>query len=842
MDELQRMLELIKDPDPQIRKYALSQLEVFDAIEDEEVLEQLRIATGDSDPAVSHEANRVLVALLHRSFGTAAKSESPIPHHVVPEGDFEGMSLGTLRMAGLSRLEEVLERLHAVAIGADLALAKRAIISLAKVGAPISLPILTETLGKPSLGEVSAVALSQLTTEEALTPLLEVVASDKGPVRSHAVLALGAFDNAKAVDKLCELVKDTNPVVRANVAMALGEVRDNADAIGALGRLARDQEVWVALAALQALTHNEDERAFDYICAACSEASDPRVRASCVSALGLRGDIRATQVLIEYLSAPDDRVRANAVEALGALALPGDDLKRHLAPLATDENNRVVANVAVALHGCEPGKTIQVVRSLLASDDLWAKASGIWCLGEMRTPETMLMLTQVLADNDEENRARAIRALDKWSGVEPTPALLDLLGHNHVPTRARVARALGKFSGDGLATALANRLAAEKEPTVRSALIFAINSQPAASLEPIRRALQDKDPRVVADAVEALGETSDMQVINELRPLISHQNNRVRANACVALWSSGELEVADDLLVMLAPTSPGSQRSGMYAAGEMGRILRLIDSSDTDPALLSALKRFCEQVSRGEELPEAPTAVPRDVTAGANELEAILDTYIKEGVPAALSLLDKIAAGHPLPTEIAFLSYRLRAEAGKAAEAFRILESIGEMTGNFVTPVLELAHGYSRLRLEDKAVVCFLEAYRRHQAILGEILEVAARSVQSSRLSDATQLCKFLMGNPTVSPEIHVVAGRELLAAGDFASAFPHLLRAHLCNPRTTAIALDYAYAACRLGRMELGRRLCESIFHLSKGDESAAPVVAKAQKMYEAIKARLDN
>ena len=842
MDDLQRMLELINDPDPQIRKYALSQLEVFDAIEDEEVLEQLRVATGDKDPSVSHEANRVLVALLHRSFGTAAKSESPIPQHVVPQGAFEGIGLNNLRLAGLSRLEEVLDRLHALANGNDLAMAKRAIIGLAKIGAPLSLPILTETLGKPALGEVSAVALSQLTTEDALKPLLDIVSEGSGPVRSHAVLALGAFDNERATQKLCELVKDANPVVRANVATALGQVEQNDEAISALGRLARDPEVWVSLSALQALTHIKDERAFDYICAACSETSDPRVRASCISSLGLRGNPRATQVLLEFLKAPDDRVRANAVEALGSLGLPGDELKRYLAPLAADENNRVVANVAVALHSSEPGKTIQVVRSLLASDDQWAVASGIWCLGEMRTPETMQMLIKVFQGNDEENLPRAVRALEKWSNIEPPQALLDLLSHRHVPTRARIARALGKFTGSALAPALIARLASENEPTVRSALIFAIHGNPSASLEPIRRALNDSDPRVVADAVEALGQTSDMQVINELRPLINHQNNRVRANACVALWSSGELEVADDLLAMLAPTAPGSQRSGIFAAGEMGRILRVIDSKDTDPALLSALKRFLEQISRGEELPETPTAAPRDVTAGANELELVIDTYLREGVERALIQLNKIATGHPLPTEIAFLSYRLRAEAGKSAEAFRILESIGEMSGVFVTPVLELAHGSSRLRLEDKAVVCFLEAYRRHQTILTEILEVAARSVQSERLSDATQLCKFLMSNPTVNAEIHVVAGRELLAAGDFARAFPHLLRAHLSTPRVPTIALDYAYAACRLGRMELGGRLCEEIFHLCKGDESAAPVVAKAQKMFTAIKARINN
>ncbi len=161
------------------------------------------------------------------------------------------------------------------------------------------------------------------------------------------------------------------------------------------------------------------------------------------------------------------------------------------------------------------------------------------------------------------------------------------------------------------------------------------------------------------------------------------------------------------------------------------------------------------------------------------------------------------------------------------------------MTGDYITPVLELAHGYSRLKLEKKAVVCFLEAYRRHQAILQEILEVAARSVQSEKLSDATQLCKYLMANPTIGPDIHLAAGRELLGTGSLERAVPHLLRAHVNNPQDTAVTIDYAYAVCRLGNLKLAKMLCEEIFFLCPGDESSA-LLQKAKKMTEFIEARL--
>jgi len=841
MDDVRRMLDLLDDPDPQIRRYGLAQLDVSGlSLEDEELLERLRVATGDVDPAVAVEANRVLIGLLHQGFGLGASAPGLRVRRRVPSGTFEGTGLDTLRTAGLARLEDVLERLHALACGSDLSLAKRAVMSLAKIGFPGSLAALTETLGRPGLGELSAVALAQLTTQAALEPLMAAIDGADMAVRAHAVLGLGAFDVPGAVERLCGLVKEKNPVIRANAAIALGDVRDDDEALGALGRLARDPEVWVAVPALQALAAHPDRRAHDLVGAALVEASDNRVRATALAALGRRGDVRAVDVVAEYLSAPDERVRANAVEALGRLDLPGDRCKVLLARLAADESNRVVANVAVALHPHEPAKTEQVVQSLLTASSSWAVASGIWCLGEIRTPGTLQMLVRLLGEASEEHRRRVFRALERWSGCPPTDALLGLLDHPDTTTRARVARALGCFTGGGLAARLAARFTVETEPTVRSALVFALGAHSSTTLEPLVRALQDPSARVVADAVEVLGATSDMQVVTRLRPLIRHQHNRVQANACVGLWRSGELDVADDVSAMLSPTSPASQRSAMYAAGEMGRVLRHLDSPSVDPALPSALQRFHEQVSRGFSLPETPSAVPRDTTAGAAELEAVLDRYVRDGAEAALARLPSVPASHPLPTEAAFLAYRLRAEAGKSAEAFRLLEQICEMAGVFVTPVLELAHGYSRLRFEDKAVVCFLEAYRRHQTILTEILEAAARSVQASKLSDATQLCKFLMANPAIGPDIHLVAGRELLGAGDAASAFPHLLRAHLGTPREPSVTLEYAWSACRLGRVELGRRLCEQVFLLCS-DETPAHValVAKARKMVEAIAAR---
>lgn len=842
MQDLRPLLALVGDQDPQIRKYALGQLELLgDAVEDEDVLEGLRLATRDPDPMVSHQAARSLAVILHRAFGSGGRRDGGLRRGGAAAGR-DGAA--GLRAVGLGRLQPVLDLLHRAVAGEDLALAKRAVISLAKVGAPASLPVLEEALGHPSLGEIAAVALPQLTTEDALRPLLRAASKGQGTLKAHAALALGKFPVEEARDCLVALVGDKNPVVRANVATALGEMGPLDGVLGALGRLTRDGEVWVVIYAVRSLAGFADDMAFDLLCTTCAEASDDRVRATCVAALGSRGDIRAERVLIEYLRAPDDRVRANTVDALSLLGLPADRLTALLAPLASDSSPRVLANVAVALHPVDPGPSMRIVHGLLGSDDSWTRASGIYCLGELRTAESLALLARVLvaAGTDEDALTRVLRALERRRGETVPEELLAQLSHPSVPTRARLCRALGRMRGEGLGAKLVARYRVETEPTVRSALLFALGEQgDQISLDCLTTALVDPEPRVVADAVEVLGGLNDLQVLSLLRPLTTHPANRVRANAIVALWNSGETDVVDDLLVMLGSLEVGSARSGFYAAGEMGRILRHLGDAGAPAGLVAALERLRASGARGDDLSDAAVAATsssRETLPGAEDLETAVERYIREGAVPALALLDRFGPGHALAVEVAFLTYRFQAEGGDPTEAFRTLESIGELGGAFVTPVLDLAHGYTRLKLEDKALVCFLEAFRRYQTILGEVLESGALAVHGEHLAEARQLCRYLMKGPAFGPDIHLLTGREYLAVGDFERAFPHLFRAHLSSPQDAVVSMDVAYAACRIGRMALGRRLCEEVFHLCR-ETPTSPLLAKARKMFELIRAR---
>jgi HEAT repeat protein len=692
------------------------------------------------------------------------------------------------------------------------------------------LPVLKATSRIQGLIELSAIAISQIAggrPKEALADLLE---GGTDHIRAIAALSLGALSYGSTCDRLLSMVTDDSPVVRANVAVALGELKGSSEITSALGRLSRDPEPLVVMAALNSLVACKDENTFDLLCTACTESSDDRITASAISALGERGGSRAIDFVKKYLSAPDSRVRANAVEAVGRLQLEDNEIRQHLAPLVADTNNRVVANVIVALQRSEPGKTLQVVRSLLGSDDQWTVASGIWCLGQMRQPEAFKLLLSVIKSFKDDSLFRALRSLDSWPSTDFSEEVFSLLTHENAIVRERIARFSARIKGGRVTSVLAARFAVETDAKVRSALVFAIGMQRSPdTFNFLISALKDTDDRVVADAVEVLAKTGDMQLPAILRPLVSHRNNRVAANACMALWSCGELDVADDLLKMFRGGSK-DLISAIYAAGEIGRTLRVIDDG-TSKAFMASLKRISERMSPADVIVSDFGDIDSiDYSKAALQLEKVVFALIDSGAEKALELVTIPDADFPFHSEMVFLSYRLRAEIGDESEAFRLLESIGISSGVYINPVLELAHCYSRLKLEDKAVVAFMEAYSRHQAVLSELLEAGADAVSAEKLSDATHICKYIMTNPAMGSDSHLKVARELMGAGDAVRAFPHMNRAHLNSPRDCAISMEYALVAMALGYHENCSIVCDEIMKLGSEGRCDAAILERTK------------
>ncbi len=115
-----------------------------------------------------------------------------------------------------------------------------------------------------------------------------------------------------------------------------------------------------------------------------------------------------------YLHHTDDRCRAKAVE-ICAKSFPQDQLDKILTPMLGDQNNRVRANVIVALKETNPIVLNQSLQEMLSSSRISMRESAIWAISKLYSNELYRsLLMKALHDPYRDIRVRAIEALKSY--------------------------------------------------------------------------------------------------------------------------------------------------------------------------------------------------------------------------------------------------------------------------------------------------------------------------------------------------------------------------------------------------------------------------------------------
>jgi len=841
MDELKRVLTLISDNDPQIRRYAISQLELLTNIdEDEEVMEVLRTSLDDPIPLVRHQATRTLAFFLNRSF-LPPMMEGTFGPSPAKTGHFEGVPLAKLRETGMSLIQPLVERLLTFARSSDFEVAKRSIVALGKTAAVEALPILATTIKNPVLAKVSAVALAQIDSAEALEPLLQAARSNEIAIAQHALLELGHFPTPEATQILIDHVSHPNPVVRANVAVSLGEHTDRATTLPALIRLLSDREVWVILDVLRVLSRFDSRQAIDAVTTLYRTTEDGHIRATAISALGRMGSELSLPVIVEALRSPDERTRANAIESLVAIGTDPQVLVAHLTPMLKDPSNRARANAALALHPHTSEPAMGAIDGMLLSTDVWFRASAAYCLGRIGTSAALNRLVRLVSEERElEVLGPAIKSLELLSDPKALGPLLKLLDHSGSTIRAKAARVLGRFKDRELLKALTQKFLMENDGTVRATLISTIgNLLESRDLNFLLQALEkDPEPRVQSNALAALAAKGGLATLSYVRPFVSSTHNRLKANAVLALFSHGEFEIVPSLTTMLDTAFPKQFYSAIYVIGEIGRIVRYLHLPQINVHLLHALKaRFLGAsgvASRKASSKPIPikTAAPGAISP-EERVERVL-SLIASGPQDSGQLLTDIQARESNNPLIGCLIHRHMNRGEMTAEYKKNLESVSRTEKDFVSPAIELAETHSGLRDVPTMQAAYVTAYDRLLAHLSEQLAITRGLVDSGQHSEALLSLKELVHFAPLRDEVHTRLGKVFLALKQYAKAARHLFWAHVEHPTDPEITYHYAKACFHKGDLSLARTLYQEVARIGKEGSS---VQAKAKQMLAVLK-----
>lgn len=149
-------------------------------------------------------------------------------------------------------------------------------------------------------------------------------------------------------------------------------------------------------------------------------------------------------------------------------------------------------------------------------------------------------LAKKLQSSDEDIIYNALKLVEKLEDASLARYVVPLLRHTNIDIQLLAVEALGKMGDKNNLMHLLRLYNPNLHPTLKATIVSAL-AKLATIDDPIQEiilsALADDDPRVRANAVEAVERLNLPSLAKMLLPLLEDEDNRVKANVLRALWN-----------------------------------------------------------------------------------------------------------------------------------------------------------------------------------------------------------------------------------------------------------------------------------------------------------------
>jgi HEAT repeat protein len=826
MDDVKEFIEMLRDPNPGVRRFALQRLS---QVGDRGLIPLVRQATQDPDNGVASQAEQSLSILLGRSVDgmrpRSGRRDGYMNSGVDRQMDKDGSR--RLLSTGLSVLAPCTDKLTRLVESPNTRIAQAAVHALGKIGDPRASDVLAGGLAKESIAQDCALALGSMQDPHVVDILLSILDS---PDRRLVQVVLSALDSCRddrVIQKLVQLCQAPDPDIRADAVFLLGEVCDPS-IIDRVLFLLNDPSELVVSRTIDALRKLNFPNLVETVVLRFADSNNHRIRATLLSCLLHHPkDDRVIALLESALKDSDARVRANAVEAVASLKIPVDRKLDLLSRVGEDSNNRVLGNLAIALGPLDSLGALRVLTRLLNSTDKWERASAVYAAGFIKETKVGSWLASTLMFEDDEDVIRNIIAsLSRFRDPAIMGQLLKGLAHPKQIVRFGTGRILGQMCDRSARPALVAAIDAESVASVKAEMITALaRLSDSSHVNQISKFLKDPDPRVQANTIDALDQIGSLEILPLMKPFLSSLDNRVKANAARALWGQGTLEVVTTLVEMLDSASEREVLSAVYALGEIGRTLEVSSDSHRYFILKSSLREKAREMSEEDVV---PTRVLESQAIAGFLMEhwTVFERYASGQYSEALAKVEEILhrpSAHPI-------AYYLAGEMSRRLENFekagRQLREAEIQNAQFVGVLNSLANLYHQLGDTRMSVTYHLKAMRDRVALISQEVDQGLVLAKGERLDDASLLLKSLIDPFGIEGRIHRQVGSQSLRYGDLEKSFRHLFLALMEDPQDMVVMQDLAIAAHRLSYAALARTLAARVAQLSPEAEAVSQPV----------------
>src|ERR1044072_7804641 len=425
----------------------------------------------------------------------------------------------------------------------------------------------------------SALQVLAASEVDTLSPLLELLKDPDPNLRMQAALALGEQRDVRAADGLIEALKDEDTNVRYRGIEALGKLKAT-EAVDVLAEIAKSGDFFLSFAALESLAMIGDARVVQKM---APLLDNEFLRDAVINLLGQLGDDSVVGPLTALLNTPavPTAVIADALAALHHRYHEQYSEGAYIAELANREISPTGVQNLIDAMAAEPGKgplrsialvlgwlkrsgVDRVLTRLMGRDDL--RDEIIEALVRHGSATVELLISQ-LKSEDLEVRRSAVVALGRIGDPTATPALVETLSDESLSIDT--ANALGRI-GDARAVDGLLNLIGDADASVRQAAVSGLNSLTVSSMsERIIPLLHDPDPNVRESAVKIAGYFGYPESASALIELSHDPNERVRGSALEHLPFVEDGRALDVVLQAMKEETANVRAAAARALGNM---------------------------------------------------------------------------------------------------------------------------------------------------------------------------------------------------------------------------------------------------------------------------------
>jgi HEAT repeat protein len=262
-------------------------------------------------------------------------------------------------------------------------------------------------------------ALGELGDPAGIDAILPLTGDPQSGVRMAACQALGSMRDPRGLPALEKALSDEDESIRIVAARALGGI-PGPESMDVLLRVAlQDESERIRSHVVKVVAERRTREAVPRLESALRAESD-MVRANAALALGEIGDRSSLKVLYASLDDPFYKVRCLAGHAIARIAPGDAEAKAALAHrLAAEDNAMAKVDLAWALGKLGDRSGMETIRTLLfrgEPEDVRAEAAI--ALGELGDAAELPTLEKALADKMGIVRSRAAEAMDKIKGLK----------------------------------------------------------------------------------------------------------------------------------------------------------------------------------------------------------------------------------------------------------------------------------------------------------------------------------------------------------------------------------------------------------------------------------------